>query len=291
MAIVLGFGRLLDAIGFARRLVPPPSAHYVTADDLVVISSRTNDPTNTTRITVRARILLASGRVMPWSAVHVDAGDRTLVTTAHQLREGFLLGLLVEYSSGSAGNGRCYVSVALGVGQEGAVLRTQGLVADYLISTGPGLTWPGGPWRSNLEGPGAIRLVDATPAGAGLDGAATVPSFTYWQVIGAEARLDTDATAINRLVFLDFSVTTEQLYFSRAVAVTAANALLDWRAGINVHELAALNAIAQLPIPDRVIVPGGGLVRWGADNFQAGDQWLEARFVVREWQSGTQVVT
>src|SRR6266516_794216 len=141
---------------FALRNVPPPSAHSITADDLLALTSFNSH--TSTKIEVRARIMSPRGKVGTLRLVHTPNTDRTAKQELFAMQEGYLLGLAVVPTASDVQRGQTFVQVGLTRGGGPNAPFHQLFVQDYISSKLAG-GWPGGDFKTSVEGRGVVRVI------------------------------------------------------------------------------------------------------------------------------------
>ena len=263
------------------RLLPTPAQFYVTGEDrLRIVSANAMAGVS---LQLHWRHAEPSGRTVPNAQTHTPASDRSIAVTDYPLGVGSLLNVTVFAGAGAPKVGQTYVMVQLvrGTGASAIVLGT--LLAGYVTST-QALGWPGSPIAGSLEGGGAYRsIAGATPA-PGVDLAETVPTGARWELQHVFATLATSAVAGNRVPYLRKQIGGSNAVFTfnpnPVPAVTFAG--LGWAPNIPVAFDAA-NAAWITPLAQPLVLQAGDVLNTFTFGLQAGDQWGNVRYTVREW--------
>lgn len=273
-------------LSFARRNVQPPSAYYVTADDLLTVSTRNIHPT--TRVELRARLLSARGGLKWLRYVHVPNTDRTLALQTFEMEEGYLLGVLVTPTAGDVRRGQCFASVYLSVGAAGPGVQLHGLLQDYVVSdqiTG----WPGGVLRHSVEGPGLQRRFTGANPAPGVDWAETVPAGARWKIVGVRVSLQCSAVAGNRFVSMVVNAGGVATVASNSTVAQIANALRTYsfqNQNVDAYETSpGVGPVIHVTWPADVVLSAGDIIQGTVFNRQAGDDFNQPQLWIEEWMA------
>lgn len=263
------------------RLLPSPAQFYVTGEDRLRIVSA-NALTGVS-LNVHWRHAPLSGGTVPNAERHVPASDRSVQVQDFSLGVGSLLNVTVFAGAGAPTIGQTYVMIQLvrGTGTAALVLGT--LLAGYVTST-QALGWPGSPIAGSLEGGGAYRsIVGATPA-AGVDLAETVPTGARWELQHVFATLATSIAAGNRVPYLRKQIGGSNAVFTFNPNPVAPNTFagFGWAPNLPVG-FDATNAAWITPLAQPLVLLAGDALNTFTFGLQAGDQWGNVRYTVREW--------
>lgn len=263
------------------RAIASPLQFFTTGEDnLRIISVNTLAGV---RLKLQGRRLTDAGKLEPFAYDHTPNSDRTVATDDYPLGIGAVMNLSCFATGGTPKIGQTFVIVQIirGLGAAAIVLGT--LLQGYVTST-QGLGWPGSPIQTSTEGPGYTRIITGTDPAAGANVSETVPTGARWQLLALEVEFDTDATVIDRTVFLDF-VFGGGILFRAAPPLTipaSMGAQCSWGAGVAAVGQAAY-ATFQGSTPAPLILPAGTIIRTGVGNGQAGDNFRAPTYTVQEW--------
>jgi hypothetical protein len=263
----------------AARLAPSPV--YLSGEEAIRITSVCN--TAGVTVQVNARILRPDNTRSPLQFSHQPNSNRTSATQQAALSEGWLLGFDVRVTSGSPPGQGVWILVELVSGQGATAIPLQALAWDFVSTNNP-LMWPGGPNVEPLDGAGALRLVSGTTPGAGVNVVETVPTNARWELLAFYVALTTSAAVANRIVQLGIDDGANAYVWATSGQNHAASAavIYSWWPGANVLTLAAQSEIIQ-PLPIGLRLPAGHRMITNTVNIQAGDQFSQVRYLVREW--------
>lgn len=263
------------------RLLPSPSQFYLTGEDRLRVVS-VNSLAGVS-LKVQWRTAITSGEIVPSSVDHTPNSDRTVKAQDYELGTGSLLNVTVFASAGSPLIGQSYVMVQIIRGDSPAAIVLGTILAGYITAT-QALGFPGSSIVSSTEGEPYARVIQgATPAAGALITEA-VPTGARWELTNWNFRLQASALAANRVPY--FQAMAGALVIATTVHSTAvvAGELWDFTCGPNLAYLHSTTAgRAQLPLPQRLVVPSGATFSTGASNLQANDQLSNVAYVVREW--------
>jgi hypothetical protein len=261
--------------------VDTPSPVYLTGEDFFRIVSA-NSLAGVTLV-IRGRVMLPSGRLVPFIETHTPNTDRSAKATTFVLPEGWLLGVQVSTSAGNPLVGQTYVMLELVRGSRETPTSIQAITQGY-VSNFNRVGWPGYVGGSALDGRGIVRSIAGTAPGAGNEVSETVPTGACWEVLSFRLQFGTSAAVANRTVqlLLDDGATE---YYRDSPAVLQAASLADIYCFSNGgSKLAAPFATAiggNLPADNRLLA--GHRIRTTTTNLQAGDLYTAIQYLVREW--------
>jgi|SRR6058998_1080773 len=264
----------------AIRLAKWASPLYVRGEDnlrLVVVNALAG-----VVVTVSARVLTPAGEIIPYGRDLTPTSNRTASTLNLGLMEGWLISADVVVTSGAPIEGQTYAFLQVIRGLTGATARELAFAEDY-ITTSSSLFWPGGTYRSSLDGRGALRSITATVPGAGAEVSETVPVGASWEFVSLRAVLTTAIAAANRLPALEFD-DGALIYgtFPVAAVIPASQApILSWGpSAANPSALANNVQSAATPVGLRLLA--GHRIRTRTTAIQAADQYSAIQYLVRE---------
>lgn len=269
-----------DPVQFARALIGPPAAVYVSRDDVLYVRSR-NSVAGLV-VTVAGRFQRADGDVIPFSETHTPNADRSVAIESIALSEGFLRSAVCFISSGTARRGQTWIELGVLRGVAGAGAVRQVLTKDY-VTPGEAIGWPGGPIRSSVEGPGMLLSVAGTDPAAGVEIVETVPADARWRFIGATFQLVAGVAVANRQVHLVFDDGANVLFRTVAASVQTAGQTHNYNAGAHGVTAAVVAGEQFLPTSSELLLFQAWRLRTATDALQAADDYGAPRLLVEEW--------
>jgi hypothetical protein len=272
----ISYGRL---IGLNTDNAAPPSNAYINPDDQMAVyiaSSMMNQA-----VVITARILLPDGTLVPNQWTYVSQGGRIGTAFIQQLTEGFLLSLCVENDS-TVGPGVTFVRVSLVRGNKAKVTLTQVLLQGY-TSLANVLSWPPAVLFSSTSGRGNIRSITGTTPGAGVNVSEVVPAFALWRLIAFQVQLTTGAAVATRNMVLTFDDGANVFAQIATAATQAASLAVTYSYVAGVVTPAALNTLANNPLPIEMYLQPGFRIRTAVASLQAADQLSAVQYLVEEW--------
>lgn len=260
--------------------ITPPSMLYLTRDDSIFV--RIWNSATGADVEVRGRLMLPSGRVVPFVQHFVPTTARALNTFTFSLAEGYLLDMCATPIAGSPKRGQCFVQVGIRRGETGNFEPTALLISDY-VTTAAQVGWPSGQLRSSLDGPGFVRSVTGTDPAANANWSETVPANARWALRSVIASFVTDANVANRFPTFVIDDGTTQTFAALMQTAQGAGATKEyvWSNSPAVGSF----ALTSVPIPI-VTVPvmlAGWRVRVTTLNLQVGDNWGAPQMYLEEW--------
>ena len=181
-------------------------------------------------------------------------------------------------ASGEPVHGQVYAYLELKQG----LMDLMTLGSGYLTKGGR-LSFPPGRTEHMEEGPGNIRLVTGTDPAAGNEVSEAVPTNALWRIIDVRAALVTDATAVDRRVYLVIDDGTTTFYYQRANVVQAASLTYTYYGVAGLPVLSANEGIRQPIFMPDLLLPQGYRIRTATGNIEAGDNWAAPQILVEEW--------
>jgi hypothetical protein len=268
-----------DRVVFAQYGVQPPSALFVSEDDVIGITSQSSHASPAVQL--RARILLPNGEVFAWNQTHTPNSDRTAKSETFPIRNGYLLGLTVRPIATDVDRGQTFISVYLSRGEGGPSVVLQGLVQDY-VGSGYNLGWPGGPLTAPEDGPGHVRVILGTQPAAGNEIGEVVPAHARWKLRALTTALLCDANVANRTPNL-FYVSGGNIFAwmpTNTVLTAGTSRTYTWG---QVGSPAFSPTIGTIPIPSDIVLTAGLGFATFTPGLQVGDQWGQPIYYVEEW--------
>lgn len=132
-------------------------------------------------------------------------------------------------------------------------------------------------------GPGQIRAVAGADPAAGAEITVRVPETAQWRLLGLRFELVTDATVANRQVDLLIDDGANTVLRIEPPAVQAASLTDGYNYGPGLPARALLTSEFLIPLPVKVVLPGGWRIRTVTANLQAADNFGAVYLWVEEW--------
>jgi len=274
------WGTLPPLITYQLRDVQPAAWLHVTPNDQLAVQLKNGQAG--IGVYVCLRLLLPTGELKEIVETYSPAANRVSETYYITLPESYLLSATVV-GSGGVKVGACWVRAILVYGgpkwHSFPVLLAAGYVAEL-----SGLAWPYPRYIHPCEGPGRPRVIVGTDPAPGNQITETVPTGARWRLLTFRAQLTTNATVVDRLVFLGFDTGTQVVWVSVPVFSQSASQTwgYHWAAGLQARSLAGAQ-ICQDALPDYVVLPAGFVIRTITAGMQAGDDWEAPNYLVEEW--------
>ena len=272
------------AIPFIPTGGPPLAvpAIYVTPDDNLVISAW-NSVAAVNTITVQVRLLNPDGtlQLQSFTLSGVDSA-RGLNTVSYGLLEGFIVGVTVRQPTAGTKRGQTYVTVQVQRGVPTNPLANFTLLSDY-VTTAFQPSWPAGPLRPALEGPGFSYPFISPGTGVGGAMSFNQPIRTRWRVKEVVAVLSTSAVVANRTLQLNIQEAVPVIYFVNAPAVQPASTIYTYHFFPGCNWNVSDTAHQMISLPPELLLDQQSFVQCGALNSQTGDVMSSLTFLVEEW--------
>jgi hypothetical protein len=232
--------------------------------------------------TVNYRILTPDGKVDPGQQVLVSSSARGLQQFKLQLREGFLLNVVI--SQAAEGANPIYAYGMLGL-MRGALSQANvfGVIAKGLITNSSPLYWPFGPMQNPEDSAGQLTVLAVGNPAAGVDWSTLVPTSARWRVLAATATLTTGVTAGSREVQLVINPGVNDAYETTPTPVQTIS--LAWRycwANFGYAPVNTLTAVSA-HYDNTQILETNTTIGTVTANIQATDQWSNIRVTYLEW--------
>jgi len=244
-------------VDFTREDAQPPAPVYIGLDDKLYLRSVSLVSTVDARLS--GRLLHADGVIRPFSFLVTIPG--AISTQVFPLAEGFLLSLAIVAVTTTVPRGRAWVNVGILRGRPADLQGSQLLIADY-VATDVHLGWPGGVFRSSVEGAGEVSHATVADPGAGAEWTQTVTADQRWRVLTLRFTFTTDATVANR--------------FPR-VEIVAPGAIVQWRSHVHTAQAASLAVVYNFAIGTDFI----STIDQGEANNELPDEGLRGGMIIR----------
>jgi hypothetical protein len=280
MATEQAFPSTAVAIG-GGRVITTPFQFVADADTFLRVTSVCS-VTGVT-LAVQGRRRDDNGTLQPIKETHAPNSNRTTKTQDYGLGPGAILNLTMFATAGALVSGQCYVKVELLRNFGGTAIVLGTLLGGYVTPV-QALGFPGSPIVSSLEGEPALRAIAGTLQPVGQIIAETVPTGARWELISLVHSYTTDATVITRRVLTQLTAAGVPCFVG--IAFNAQGASDSWTHtwGPNIEGTSdATIKRVQSGIPGRTLMPSASTFFVTAANLQAGDQFGQPFYLVREW--------
>ena len=269
-------------VDFARENAMPPAPVYVGVEDRLYVRSHAL-PTDT-NCRISGRLLHADGVIRPFTFTHAITG--TWTTQVIQLAEGFLLSLEIVATSTGAPRGRAFVNVGLLRGRAADLQCSQLLIADYVANENH-IGWPGGVFRSSLEGVGEAVYATITDPAAGAEWTITEPNDVHRKIHTLRFTFATNATVANRFPRFEIVAPTGNVHWrSHVHAAQTASTSVTYNFAVGTDFISTIDqGEAQNLLPDTFFAPGV-ILRSSTVGLQAGDDYSAIRMTRETWSAG-----
>lgn len=272
---------LASAVRGARTIVAPFQVQILQGDQLVIAYAGASALNSGSGLQVSFRQLGPSGEVTSSRYVVSLTTDYLVRRHTIAMSEGFLLSMSVHpLFTALQGQFWCQASIT----------RTSGAEDLYLMPLLQGyptisqvVSWPGSPLMAQGDGQWYPRSVPVS-ANTGVAWAEIVPTGAQWQVVAIRFNLQTDATAGDRTVqidFRDFASGGKASTMQGPAQPPSTTRLYSFGRG-QAHASAFSGTTWVDALPDDMILIGGDRVGPDITNLAAGDQWLVPRLNVLE---------
>ena len=237
-------------------------------------------------LNIRHRFVDCDGEIQASAETQTPNTDRSAKSTIIVTPEGWLLGGEIFASGAAPAIGQTFVIVEVVRGLGSSALALQVLAAGYLNAKQP-LVFPNAMIGSSLDGGGALRSIAGTTPAAGAEISETVPTGARWQLLAFRYQLVTSATVANRQSTLLADDGTTNLWYAGGDPVQPASGtfLYSFGAGYTPFGAVPTNATGRsLPTPN--FLGAGSRLKTQTLSIQAGDQYSNVQYLVREWLEG-----
>lgn len=208
---------------------------------------------------------------------HTTNSDRSLASSSVSVT-AIPSAIFVKASSTGIKRGVCFVRITLQGGGRQLALLAQGYVSDS-----ENLSFPNGPIKGSLEGPGLMRSITGTDPAAGINVSETVPTGARWRLHTLHAVLVTDATVSNRTSFISISDGTNLVGVHGALQAQAASNTFRYSLSPTLAKGDNSAGYITIGFPPFLLLPAGYIIATITANLQAGDNWGAPQMLVEEW--------
>lgn len=265
----------------AGRVIASPFQFVTSGEDNLRIAAA-NSLTGVT-LAIQGRRMTAKGTVEAFAWTFTPSADRLVTSTLFPLGVGAVLNLTIFAATGTPQIGQTFVQAKLVRGFSGAIVVLGTILQGYVTSNQE-LAWPGSPIQSSIETGGYPRVVLGTNPALGAQLTETVPTGARWELQGFIAALTTSAVAGTRqpaLVF-DDGTFTYGIAVNPGTLAPSSTISFVWQPGVpSAPSGGGFAPLGNLAVP--VVMLAGHRMRSSSNNFDAGDQWDQVHYLVREW--------
>lgn len=256
---------------------------FVTGDDNLQVSALAS--TTNTSLMITGRFMQLDGEVTAFQHSFFANSNRTLTTIVKGLGNGWILNLTITTPTGTPAIGQCWVRVQVirGLESSGIVLAT--LASGYVTAVQP-VSFPGGPPKGTLDGPGNIRVVTGTNPAIGAEISETVPAGAHWRLFGCLLTLATGPTVANRTVLIIIDDGAAEAMRATAAGAQAASATTIYSFGSFGTNLGPTGGCVASLFPDVITMLPGWRLRTTTAGFQADDDYSAPALYIEEWLQG-----
>lgn len=263
------------------RILPSPSQFFLTGEDRLRVYSSSS--LAGVAVKVQWRSADPTGVIVPSSQTHTPNSDRTIKTEDYELGSGSLLNVTVFASAGAPRVGHTYVGVQLVRGR-GAAAIVLGTLLGGCVTATQALGFPGSPILTSLDAGYLLRSISGTLPAAGAEFIETVPTGARWEVITVVTSLQASGVAATRGAKLVFAGGVNPIGLCpQILGVTAGQFVpLAWMVGME-NDAGVGGLMGWQGIPAGMFLSGGDHFNSSTLNIQAGDQYNQPTYSVKEW--------
>jgi len=258
-----------------------PWIYTFTGEDVVEVTSWNSAAS--VRLRIAGRVHGAPGKIVPFSATHTPATDRTATTTVITMPAGELLNAIVYAETGSPQAGQTFVRVSVRRGQGGAFERL-GILIQGQVTANTARSFPGSVIQSPLEVEPYLRTIQGTTPAAGSFVSETVPTGVRWELLTFNYTHATGNLAANRTPFMQATSPSLTIFISTHPNTIPAFAIYNFTWAPNLPSQHDTNeGLSRSPIPQRVVLPSASTIFASARGILSSDQFSNVSYTVREW--------
>jgi hypothetical protein len=271
------------SVPVSGRVTPASFPFYTTGEDALRMVSY--NAAAGVRLKLNVRLLDASGKATPDSWDHIANTDRSAKTDDFPLSGQTLLNMTVFAAAGAPLMGQTFVIVQLirGIGASAIVLGT--ILQGYVTVT-QAQGWPGSPVQTSLESGGYYRRIIGTVPLAGVDLAEVCPTGARWELLEVFLSLQNSAAVANRIVALGLWRNNSMSFLQPCDTPATASQNSSYFASSAPKQPAVFDGFTHrnaLPLPPTTILHAGDSFLTNTVGLQAGDQFNNPYYFVREW--------
>jgi hypothetical protein len=275
-------------VSWQLKRLPPPSALYVTADDVLLASAASNQASESVTINIR-RLDANDARPHLEQFVLQPGSNRAVVTKSKPLAEGFILSISCQAAVATT-RGQTFLRLGMGNAALGPNQPAQQLMADY-VTTAMAPGHPNGRVLAPTEGPGWVRAIGSSATAHGVEASFTVPTNAVLSIRSIFTTLSTSAIAGTRsptLVITDPNIGGSTAFKSGTLAGTGPSLAADYNFGAAEQPATlASGNLNQASLPAVLKVRAGDVIKTSTFGFDptggTGDLWATLNIFVEEW--------
>jgi len=262
-----------QVVSWQLKRITPPSALYVTVDDVLRVAAATSQTNEVVTVSYRL-IRAADGKLVYGQLTIAPAATRALKVVDQPLAEGFLLSVSCKAAVANT-RGQTFVRLflnpkSLGSGEPGFMF-----MADY-VTTAMAPGFPNGRVIAPSEGPGWMRALQVSNPAAGSDWILNVPTNTRWRLQAVRAALVTDGVAGNRQITLAANSTGFIAWQVEAFGTQPASTSYEYAFAPNIvdrRDSAVFLAASPIPYGHILTSANTDSVQTVTFGIDPGDQW------------------
>jgi hypothetical protein len=235
------------------------------------------------RLRISGRVHRAPGEIVPFSATHTPNTDRTALTTIITMPLGELLNAIVWAEAGSPQAGQTFVRIAVRRGA-GAAFERLGVIIQGQVTANTARAFPGSAVQSPLELEPYLRFIVGTTPAVGAPLGETVPTGVRWEIMNWSFQLATSSVAHTMLPYFQCLSPVSTVALVVHTTRIPNNAIYFFSMSPNLAYLHdTTEGLAQMPLPQRLVLLAGETILTGARNQLSGDAFNSLTYQVREW--------
>lgn len=264
-----------------EKLFALPSG-AIPVDQDTYLRIETMNLSDSTAINIMVRFLRKDGLVRNMQFRHSLTNDRTLQTDTYQLTDGWILSVGLALADGAALRGECFVQLKVQHGSRYDEQSYQTLVSDYVYESF-GISYPGLPLRSSLDGGGAFKYFSPAAASPGDDTEWTVDSNTRVRILSFSIRLVTNATVANRLMIIAGTRGVTTLFQLTVASVQPASVTIDYHFNVGEGSANQVSTFANTSFPPNLVLLAGDKLVTQVENIQGTDNLSFQNIYAEQW--------
>lgn len=272
-----------NLVAFDPKQAVPQQPVYLQRNDYLAFNLLANN--NLTTLKIVYRWLTPEGEIKEGELDTLPFANTQFLSVP--IFEGWLLSFGIRLPSGNAAGTWVFA--------QAMVVRTPtpnfstfsyGLIWQGYVYTGANTGWPGQPSKEITDGPGVLRSVTITPAGAGVDISTQVPANRRWIPLCIRANLVTSATVANRFPVWEILDSVGNIVYQIGPNVAqAASGNINYNVAPGNQFYSDTQGNILIPFPTQLVLKHNYFIRTATNNLQAGDQWFACQALVLEWGS------
>lgn len=271
-----------NAMAFAGgRVIASPFQFYLDGNDNIRVEGWNTCAGAT--LEVQGRAINELGETQAFNMVLPLTADRVRNRRDFAPVRGYILNLVVVALDAEPCIGQTFARVTIIRGLSGATIVLGVLLQGYVTSQ-QGLGWPGSPIEHSFAAGGYIRTIAGTTPGAGADISETVPAGARWELVRLYSWLTTSVVVGDRTVTIALSSPAITTFRSSATNSQPGAFVRNYTWGQNLPpHIDNTNLAQDSSLPALTFLLAGERFTTAINNRNAGDQWGQVNYVVREW--------